>query len=103
MAVDLKKGNSTNYNEVAQTLKKEGCFNIFKWSDPPGSEYGWHTHPHDEVRWVLKGSILIGTENGDLLLSAGDRLNVKADTKHWAKSGEGVTYVCATQTAPGGN
>ncbi|MFQ5432078.1 MAG: cupin domain-containing protein [Nitrospinota bacterium] len=103
MSVEVKRGNSKNYDEVVRTLNGEGCFNIFKWSDPPGSDYGWHTHPHDEVRWVLKGSILIGTDNGDVLLKAGDRLNVRADTRHWAKTVDGVTYVCASQTASGGD
>ncbi len=96
MIVEVKRGNGNNYDEIVKTLKKEGCFNIFKWSDPPGCEYGWHSHPHNEVRWILKGSILFGTDNGDVLLKPGDRLNVKADTRHWAKPDEGVTYVCAS-------
>ena len=103
MPVDLKRGNSKNYDEVVRALTEEGCFNIFEWSDPPGSEYGWHTHPHNEVRWVLKGSILIGTDNGDVVLNPGDRLNVTANTRHWAKSDEGVTYICASQTTSGGD
>ena len=105
MAVDLKNGNSVNCDEVVRILTQEGCVNIFEWSDPPGSEYGWHSHPHDEVRWVLKGSILIGTDDGDLLLNPGDRLNVAANTRHWAKSDNGVTHICATtrHLAGGGN
>ena len=97
MKVELKKGNSRDAGEVVKTLAKEGCFNIFEWSDAPGAEYSWHTHPANEVRWILRGSILIGTENGEFMLEAGDRLDVEADTRHRAKTDEGVTYVCASR------
>lgn len=97
MNVELKKGNSESYAEIVEILTQEGHFNIFEWSDAPGAEYSWHTHPANEVRWILKGSILIGTETGEFILRAGDRLDVEADTRHWAKTEEGVTYVCASR------
>lgn len=97
MDVELTHGNSEDIGEIVKTLTKEGCFNIFEWSDAPGSRYPWHTHPHNEVRWVVRGSILIGTENGDILLKPGDRLNVVANTKHWAKTDGGVSYICGSR------
>lgn len=95
--MELKRGNSESYAEIVEILTREGHFNIFEWSDAPGAEYPWHTHPANEVRWILKGSILIGTETGEFILRAGDRLDVEADTRHWAKTDEGVTYVCASR------
>ena len=97
MNVELKKGNSLDASEVKKILANTGWVNIFEWSDAPGAEYSWHTHPANEVRWVLRGSILIGTETGEFILRAGDRLDVEANTRHWAKTGEGVTYVCASR------
>lgn len=101
MNIEVTRGNEENYSEIVKILTGEGLFNIFKWSDPPGSRYPWHTHPHDEVRWVLEGSILIGIQNGEVILRAGDRLDVKANTKHWAKTDEGVSYVCGSKQVAG--
>jgi quercetin dioxygenase-like cupin family protein len=67
---------------IMEELRKEGYKNLYTWCDPPGAFYDWHTHPEDEIRVVYKGSIVIGTEAG---------------TRHWAKTQEGVCYVCGSR------
>ena len=40
----------------------------------------------------------MGTENGVVTLKAGDRMDVPAGTRHWARVGdEGVVYVCGSK------
>jgi len=84
--------------EVIKRLKEEGYTNIYTWEDPPNAYYSWHIHPYEEVRWILKGEITIGTKDKTYKLSSGDKLRVPAGTEHWAKVGEeGVIYVCASK------
>jgi quercetin dioxygenase-like cupin family protein len=82
---------------IIEELRKEGYKNLYTWCDPPGTFYDWHTHPEDEIRVVYKGSIVIGTEEGIFELKEGDRLEIKAGTRHWAKTQEGVCYVCGSK------
>lgn len=79
-------------------LEREG-YRVYAWEDPPHAWYGEHTHPGDEVRWVLRGSITIGVRGGPVHeLGPGDRLDVPAGTVHWARVGPaGVRYLCGTR------
>nr|WP_148209109.1 cupin domain-containing protein [Thermocrinis albus] len=88
--------------KIIKQLREEGYENLYTWCDPPGTFYSWHTHPDDEVRVVYRGSMVIGTEEGEFLLKEGDRLEVKAGTRHWAKTEEGVCYVCGTKRPSSG-
>jgi len=94
----VERTGITDREEVFKKLSEEGYENLYIWRDAPGVYYDWHTHPFDEVRWVLEGEITMGTEEGVITLKAGDRLNVPAGTRHWAKVGEeGVVYVCGSK------
>lgn len=88
----------TDREEVFEELRRMGYGNLYIWSDPPGTFYDWHTHPYDEIRWVLEGEITIGTENGVFTLKPGDVMKVPAGTRHYAEVGEnGVVYICGTK------
>ena len=94
----VKRTGITERERIEKILRQEGYSDIYVWSDPPNTHYDWHTHNFDEVRWVLEGEILIGTEEGQFLLKPGDRMEVPAGTRHWAKVGpKGVKYVCASK------
>jgi quercetin dioxygenase-like cupin family protein len=94
----VEKTGITDSQEVFKILTELGYKNLYVWSDPPETFYDWHTHPYDEVRWILRGEILIGTPEGEYLLKAGDKMEVPAGTRHWAKVGkEGVVYVCGSK------
>jgi len=94
----VKKVPVKGREEAEQLLKELGYRDIYLWEDPPHSFYDWHTHTFDEVRLVLEGQILIGTEEGEYLLKKGDMMIVPAGTKHWAKVGpEGVIYLCGSK------
>ncbi|ADO45554.1 Cupin 2 conserved barrel domain protein [Hydrogenobacter thermophilus TK-6] len=83
--------------QAKKRLEELGYENIYLWEDAPGTYYGWHTHAEDEVRMVLEGSITIGTEEKVYHLKPGDILEVPAGTRHWAKTEEGVKYLCGTR------
>lgn len=41
-----------------------------------------HRHPFDEVRIVLEGEMLFNIAGNQLLIRAGDRIEIPANTKH---------------------
>lgn len=57
------------------------------FSMAPGETYAFHEHDHDEVRWVVHGSVRFGLEGGSaLVLGPGDRLDLPARTRHDART-----------------
>ncbi|WP_457594438.1 cupin domain-containing protein [Hydrogenimonas sp.] len=93
----VERTGITDKKRIEEILKSEGCFDIFVWSDHAGTRYGEHTHPHDEVRWVLSGALQIIEKGRTITLSAGDRLDSEANTPHSAYVPEDVAYVCASK------
>ncbi len=64
------------------------------WNNGPGERYGRHSHPYHKVLYCSRGSIVFHTDDGDLELKPGDRLDIDAATEHAATVGpEGVTCV----------
>ena len=94
----VKRTGITEKEKVFKELQKMGYKDLYVWQDPPNTFYNWHTHPYEEVRWILEGEIVIGTEEGEYLLKAGDLMFVPAGTRHYAKVGKnGVIYVCGSK------
>lgn len=61
---------------------------------PPKTVIADHRHPFDEVRMVISGSMLLNIAGNQLLLRAGDRIEIPANTRH-SKSTEGdLSCVC---------
>lgn len=96
MDVVITKTGIVDINMALSILDNDGYSNTFTWSDFPGTTYGWHTHNNDEIRWVIKGEIVIGYDDESIHLFPGDRIDIKGGTRHWAKTDEGVSYVCAS-------
>ncbi|WP_187646927.1 cupin domain-containing protein [Nitrosophilus labii] len=92
-----EKTGITDVEEVKKILEDEGYFNIFVWRDTKGTFYPTHTHPYDEVRWVIEGEIVIANDEAEFLLGPGDRLNSPPNTPHWAKVISNITYVCGSK------
>jgi len=98
--VIVRKTGITNVKEIKKILKIEGYSSIYSWTDYPGTKYDWHAHSYREVRWVYKGKVIIGYEGGEVILEPGDMLEIEAGTKHWAKTDEGVSYICGSKEYP---
>lgn len=41
-----------------------------------------HRHPFDEIRVILQGNLILDIGGNQLLLKAGDRIDIPANTKH---------------------
>jgi len=93
----FKKTGVLDFKSIKEILEKEGYFNIFIWKDKKGTFYPTHTHPFEEVRWIIEGEIIIANEKKEFLLKPGDRLNSPPNTPHWAKAIKDVTYVCGSK------
>ena len=79
-------------SSLMQLCADEGL-SPYQWSNGPNDVYSAHQHFYDKVIYVVRGSITFGLpEKGQkLLLQAGDRLDLPANTVHDAVVGsEGV-------------
>ena len=80
------QGGATQDDALA-TFVREGCSAPRHWSNGPGGRYGAHEHDQDKVLFCLEGSIVFHTDDGDIELGAGDRLDLPAGTRHAATVG----------------
>ncbi len=55
---------------------------------PAHSKIADHRHPFDEIRMVVSGSLFMNISGNQLLLRAGDRIDIPSNTKH-SKAPEG--------------
>lgn len=68
-------------------FETEGCDAPRSWGNGPGDRYGRHDHRSHKVLFCLEGSIVFHTDDGDVELTAGDRLDLPAGTAHAATVG----------------
>lgn len=77
---------------LRQLFAREGL-QSYRWSNGPGDHYAAHQHSYFKVIYVVQGTITFGLpELGEeVLLGAGDRLDLPANMMHQAVVGpEGV-------------
>ncbi len=81
--------------DLVDAMKSEGMVPYIE-DDEPGHQYEAHTHPNDEVLVIVSGEITLGVGDQKWVLKAGDRLDLPAETPHWAATGnEGPIRVLA--------
>lgn len=73
--------------DALSALGAEGASPPRSWSNGPGDTYGWHDHAYHKVLFCLSGSIVFHTREGDVELTAGDRLDLEPGTEHAATVG----------------
>lgn len=86
MAATRTPGTFTR-TEALAAFHSEGCSSARPWSNGPGDTYGWHDHGYPKVLFCLSGSIMFHTREGDVELTAGDRLDLEPGTEHAATVG----------------
>ncbi len=64
-------------------LKSEG-FDVFEWSDAPGTSYAAHAHAEDQSHWIISGELELTVGGETYTLAAGDRDFLPANTVHSA-------------------
>jgi mannose-6-phosphate isomerase class I len=79
-AVDGRSG-------ALQVFEAEGTSGPRFWGNGPGDRYGRHDHGYHKVLFCLEGSIVFHTDEGDVELRPGDRLDLEPGTAHAATVG----------------
>ena len=82
----MTPGSATR-GDALETFVAEGCSAPRSWGNGPGDAYGWHEHAQPKVLFCLEGSIVFHTDEGDVALESGDRLDLPAGTPHAATVG----------------
>ncbi len=86
MTAERSAGRATQADALA-VFASEGCSAPRPWGNGPGDRYGWHSHRYHKVLFCIAGSIVFHTREGDLKLTAGDRLDLEPGTEHAATVG----------------
>lgn len=73
--------------DALAAFAEEGCSAPRFWGNAPGDSYGSHSHDYHKVLFCLRGSIVFQTDDGDVTLEAGDRLDLEPGTVHGATVG----------------
>jgi len=85
--VHRSPGVAPGSDEVEAALRAEGL-TAHAWADAPGFAYARHTHEYHKVLYCVGGAIVFHTDDGDVALAPGDRLELPAGTGHAATVGE---------------
>ena len=78
---------SADRDAAMAAFESDGCSAPRSWGNGPGDRYARHDHREHKVLFCLVGSIVFHTDDGDLELTAGDRIDVPAFTAHAATVG----------------
>jgi len=82
----ITPGSATR-DEALAAFAREDCSEPRSWANGPRDTYGRHEHPRAKVLFCLEGSIVFHTDDGDVVLDAGDPLDLPAGTAHAATVG----------------
>jgi len=74
-------------DEALAAFAREACSAPRSWGNGPDDTYGRHDHPRAKVLFCLEGSIVFHTDEGDVALVGGDRIDLPAGTPHAATVG----------------
>ena len=85
-------------NKIRARLEQEGL-RPSRFDMVPGDFYGDHSHPDDEIRWVVSGRMRVRVSSEEIILAPGDRLDLRATVVHSADvvGDEVVVTLCASR------
>lgn len=83
-----------NEQEERAKLEVEGFSQIMVLQDGPNFEYATHTHEKAGVHIILEGEMVLTDQSGNVVVKAGERIDIPAGTVHSAKMGaSGCKYL----------
>lgn len=95
----VRTPGSASRDDALAAFEAERCSAPRWWSNGPGDRYGRHEHGYHKVLFCLAGSIVFYTDEGDVALEAGDRLDLSPGSGHAATVGPaGCRCVEATRS-----
>lgn len=80
---DSARGPLSEAN-MRRMLESEG-YQVTRYRYPPGTFFSEHTHAIDKKDAVLAGRLRIGTSEGEVVLGAGDCIEIPAGMEHTAE------------------
>ena len=93
------EGHVPGEGELREWFTAEGL-TPSTWGNDPGDRYASHSHDYHKVLFCLSGSIVFHTDDGDVELEPGDRLDVEPGAGHSATVGpDGVRCIEAPRGA----
>jgi uncharacterized cupin superfamily protein len=84
-----KTAGNASLEDATAAFATDGCSSPTTWGNGPGDTYARHDHGYHKVLFCLSGSIVFHTDDGDVELRAGDRLDLEPGTAHAATVGPG--------------
>ena len=104
----IRRGADVQYESVdaAEGLRKgvlladeHGApnFALRRFTLDPGAEVPKHTNAVEHEQFVLEGSYVVGIDDQEYTVEAGDALLIPAETVHWYRNGgdEPGAFLCA--------
>ncbi len=79
--------------QIRMIFEREGL-KPFQEVYQAGEKIDDHRHPFDEVRMLVKGSLLFNIAGNRLLLRAGDKIVIPSNTKHSKKVEGNSPCIC---------
>jgi quercetin dioxygenase-like cupin family protein len=91
-----------NEPAMRKRLEAEG-YSVSCYTYPPGTYFSEHTHTVDKKDTVLRGRLKISAEGREVVLEAGDIIEIPAGTVHTAEvvGEEAVVSLDATRAVAG--
>lgn len=97
MPATRRPGEPASREDLNRRLEADGLTPSW-WSNASGDTYAAHAHDYHKVLFCQSGSITFHTDDGDIALAAGDRLDLTPGTRHGATVGiAGVVCVEAAR------
>jgi len=83
---------------LRQRLQSEG-YDVFQWTDAPGTKYGPHAHAEDQTHWIISGALELRVGPETYTLRSGYRDFLQANTIHSAfvRGEEPVVYLIGSK------
>jgi quercetin dioxygenase-like cupin family protein len=81
---------------LLELLPAQGCIELQR--DAAGKVHRFHTHPVDEILFIISGRLNFKWEDGEQVCGAGDTILLPAGTLHQSEAlEEGAIYAIATR------
>ncbi|MGA9119620.1 MAG: cupin domain-containing protein [Bacteroidota bacterium] len=71
--------------ETLKTMLERQGLSCEVVTDPPGTKYGMHKHEFDDFVVIVSGKMKLGTDTHTWTLEPGDRVDIPANSPHWAE------------------